>query len=370
MRETEIGGLMRRRDFFKTAGLGAAAAGVTAPAIAQSMPETKWRLTSGFPRSLDLLFGGAEVFCKAVAEATDNKFRIEPSPAGEIAAGARALDAAGEGTVEMAQTASYYSVDKDPTFAFGTAVPFGLNGRMQNAWFTSGGGELLNAFYAKHKVVAFAAGNTGCQMGGWFRKELTQPSDLSGLKFRIGGLAAQMLAKLGVVPQQVAGPDLASALEQGTIDAAAWVGPYDDDKAGLLKGADTYHYPAWWEGGALILNFVNLDRWNALTPTYRAVLRTACASTNVWMQSKYDAANPAALKRLVGGGARLKQFPDEVMDACYKAASDVYAETSAKNADFKKICDHMMAFRGDQYLWWQLAEYGFDTYMIKARSRA
>src|SRR5436309_10044057 len=179
---------MKRRDFLQTAGAGLAATAVASPALAQSRPETKWRLTSSFPKSLDTIYGASEVFAKAVAEATDNKFQIQVFAAGEIVPGLQAADAVTNGTVEMCHTASYYYVGKDPTFAFGTAVPFGLNARMQNAWNYSGGGQdVMNEFYKKFNVIGIPGGNTGCQMGGWFRKELKEPADLSGLKFRIGG---------------------------------------------------------------------------------------------------------------------------------------------------------------------------------------
>jgi TRAP-type mannitol/chloroaromatic compound transport system substrate-binding protein len=364
---------MKRREFLKSAGVGglAASTAVATPAIAQSMPELKWRLTSSFPKSLDTLYGAAELFSKTVAEATDNKFQIQPFAAGEIVPGLQALDAVSNATVEMAQSASYYYVGKDPTFAFGTAVPFGLNARMQNAWFMHAGGmDLLNEFYKKHNAFALLAGNTGCQMGGWFRKELKDASDLSGLKFRIGGFAGQVLAKLGVVPQQIAAGEIYPALEKGTIDAAEWVGPYDDEKLGFQKVAQFYYYPGWWEGGASGHMFINLDKWNSLTPTYQSIVRTACDRINVWQLAKYDAVNPPALRRLVAGGAQVRPFPPSIMDACYKAAVDSYAEISAKNADFKKVHDHMMAFRGDQYLWWQVAEYGYDSFMIRTRTRS
>ena len=362
---------MKRRDFIKTAGIGVAAAGVASPAIAQSMPDLKWRLTSSFPKSLDTIYGAAEVFSKAVAEATDNKFQIQVFAAGEIVPGLQAADAVQNGTVEMAHTASYYYFGKDPTFAFGTAVPFGLNSRMEDAWQNFGGGmDLMNDFYKKFNIYGIPCGNTGCQMGGWFRKEIKQPSDLSGLKMRIGGFAGQVMAKLGVIPQQIAGGDIYPALEKGTIDAAEWVGPYDDEKLGFQKVAQYYYYPGWWEGGAMLHNFINTEKWAALPPAYKSLVRTASIFAHNWMQSKYDAANPAALRRLVAGGAKLSPFSATVLDACYKAATEVYTETSAKNADFKKIYDSMVAFRGEQYLWWQVAEYGFDSYMIRARSRS
>ena len=334
------------------------------------MPDLKWRLTSSFPKSLDTLYGASEVFSKAVSEATDNKFQIQVFAAGEIVPGLQAADAVSNGTVEMCGTASYYYFGKDPTFAFGTAVGFGLNSRMQNAWqFHGGAMELMNEFYKKYNIYAIPAGNTGCQMGGWFRKEINSVDDMKGLKMRIGGFAGLIMAKVGVVPQQIAGGDIYPALEKGTLDACEWVGPYDDEKLGFYKVAPHYYYPGWWEGGAMLHNFINVTKWNELPKAYKSIVRTASEMTYTWMQSKYDASNPAALKRLVAGGAKLHPFSQPVMDACYKAALEVYAETSAKNADFKKVYDHMLAFRNDQYLWWQVAEYSFDTYMIRARSR-
>jgi TRAP-type mannitol/chloroaromatic compound transport system substrate-binding protein len=362
--------IMKRREFIKAAGLGAVGAVIAAPAIAQSSPEIKWRLTSSFPKSLDTIYGASEVFAKAVAEATDNKFQIQVFAAGEIVPGLQALDAASNGTVEMCHTAAYYYVGKDPTFAFGTAVPFGLNSRMQTAWLQVGGGaELFNEFLKGYNVIGFAAGNTGCQMGGWFRKEIKEPSDFSGLKMRIGGFAGRVLTKLGMVPQQVAAGDIYPSLEKGTIDAAEWVGPYDDEKLGFQKVAKYYYYPGFWEGGPTLHNFVNLAKWDALPASYKSIVRTASSLANETMQARYDVYNPPALKRLVAGGTQLRPFSASIMDASLKAANEVYSETSASNPAFKKIYDSMAAFRSDQYTWWQVAEYGFDSFMIRSRTR-
>jgi TRAP-type mannitol/chloroaromatic compound transport system substrate-binding protein len=361
---------MKRRQFLKAAGLVAAAGAVAKPAIAQSMPELKWRLTSSFPKSLDTIYGAAEIFAKAVAEATDNKFQIQVFAGGEIVAPLLALDTVQKGGVEMCHSASYYYFGKDPTFAFGTAVPFGLNSRMENAWMYAGGGmELMNEFYKKFNVIGFPAGNTGCQMGGWFRKEINQVSDFDGLKMRIGGFAGTVLTKLNVVPQQIGGSDIYQALERGAIDAAEWVGPYDDEKLGFHKVAQYYYYPGWWEGAAMLHNFINLEKWNSLTPAYQSIVRSASALANVWMQARYDAYNPAALRKLLNEGVKLRPFPGPVMEACLKAALEVYAEVSAKNADFKKVWETMLAFRNDQYLWWRVAEYTYDDFMIRNRAR-
>ncbi len=252
---------MKRRDFIKVTGIGVAgAATMAAPAIAQSMPEIKWRMTTSWPKSLDTLHGAAEQMAKAVGEATDNKFQIQTFAAGEIVPGLQVLDAVQNGTVEMGHTASYYYFGKDPTFTFGSCIPFGPNARLNQAWYMTGGGkELLNEFYKSYNVTSLLAGNTTCQMGGWFRKEINTVDDLQGLKFRIGGYAGRIMAKLGCVPQQLAGGDIYPALEKGTIDAAEWVGPYDDEKLGLYKVAPHYYYPGWWEGGPMLLAMVNLD---------------------------------------------------------------------------------------------------------------
>ena len=361
---------MERRTFIATAAAATAATAVAAPAIAQSAPEIRWRLTSSFPKSLDTIYGAAEVFSKAVAEMTDNRFQIQVFAAGEIVPGLQAMQAVRDNTVEMCHTASYYYVGVDPTFAFATAVPFGLNSRQQDAWMFQGGGmDLMNAFYAKHNIHAIPCGNTGCQMGGWFRKEIRTPADMNGLKMRIGGFAGRVMAKLGAVPQQVAGGDIYPALEKGTIDAAEWVGPYDDQKLGFNKVAPFYYYPGWWEGGAMLHNFVNTAKWASLPKAYQAIIFNASHNANTWMQARYDAQNPQALRQLVAQGTQLRPFSLEVLEACYKASIEVNNETAAQNADFKKVHDQMMAFRGEQYLWWQVAEYGFDTFMIRARAR-
>ncbi len=362
---------MKRRDFLKASAAGATAAAVASPAIAQSMPEIKWRMTSSFPKSLDTLYGAGEVMAKQVAEMTDNKFQIQVFAAGEVVPGLQALDAASNGTVEMGHSVAYYYVGKDPTFAVYSCVPFGLNARMQNSWWYQGGGEQLgNAFFKKYNVIAHPCGNTNTQMGGWFRKEIKTLADLHGLKMRIGGIAGQVLAKVGVVPQQLAGSDIYPALEKGTIDAAEWVGPYDDEKLGFSRVAPYYYYPGFWEGGPMIHTFTNLDKWNALPKHYQAILANATTNANTYMAARYDLQNPAALKRLVANGTHLRPFSNEILEACLKATNDLWTDISAKNADFKTAIDAMQAYRGDGYLWWQVAEFTFDSFQIRSRTRS
>ncbi|MBP2443693.1 ABC transporter substrate-binding protein [Rhizobium phaseoli] len=360
---------MDRRSFFKkagTAGAGAVAAtALAAPAIAQENPKIAWRMTSSFPKSLDTIYGGAEDIAKHVAAATDGNFTIQPFAAGEIVPGLQAVDAVAAGTVEAAHTTSYYFVGKDPTYAIGTAIPFGLNSRLTNAWYYEGNGnKLMNEFYATQGMYALPAGNTGAQMGGWFRKEINTLDDLKGVKMRIAGLAGRVMEKVGVIPQQIAGGDIYPALEKGTIDAAEFVGPYDDLKLGFHKVAKYYYYPGWWEGGPTVHGFFNLEKWSNLPKHYQAALTDACAFANTNMLAKYDTKNPTALKQLVAEGATLRPFSQEIMEACFQAATGIYSEISGTNQYFKKIYDDQTAFKRDAYLWMQLSEYTFDTFMM------
>ena len=361
---------MERRHFLAASATGLAGA-VATPALAQQAGELRWRLTSGFPKSLDTLYGASETFARLVAELTDGKFQIQPFAAGEIVGTFQALDAVTNGTVECAHTGGYYHVGKDPTFAIPCAIPFMLNARQMNAWLYHGGGiDLCNQFFAKHNLFALPAGNTGTQMGGWFRKEVNTLADLKGLKFRIAGLAGQVMMKLGAVPQQIAGGDIYPALERGTIDAAEWVGPYDDEKLGFNKVAPLYYYPGWWEGGPMFHVFINQEKWNGLPKLYKAAIISAAAHTNVDVQAKYDARNAAALKSLVAAGAQLRPFAREIMEAAFKAANELYDEIGSGNAEFKKLYDNIRAFRNDSVLWFQVAEYGFDNFMIRSRHRS
>jgi TRAP-type mannitol/chloroaromatic compound transport system substrate-binding protein len=361
---------MKRREFLKAGGVGLAASAVAAPAIAQSMPEVKWRLAASWPKALDTLYGGCEFFCKRVAEVTDNRFQIQPFASGEIVPGLQVLDAVSNGTVEMGNTALYYYWSKNAAFTFGTALPFGLNTRQHISWLLSGDGQtLLNDLLKEYNCVGIPTGSTGAQMGGWFRKEIKSIDDFKGLKFRIGGFAGTIIAKVGGVPQQIAGGDIYPALEKGTIDAAEWVGPYDDEKLGFVKVAKYYYYPGWWEGTGQGHNVVNLEKWNALPKHYQAAVSMASHDTFTWVTGKYDYVNPPALKRLMVAGAILKPFPQEVLEACYSAANEIYADLSKSNPHFGKLYSSLTAYRSDSLAWMQVAELSFDSFMMRMRTR-
>ena len=355
---------MKRRSFVRTAGIAGVLAAGAAPAIVHAQANIRWRLASSFPKSLDTLYGCAEVFAKKVGEMTGGKFQISTHAAGELMPAFGVVDGVQNATVEMAHTAPYYFFGKDPTFALGCAIPFGLNARQMNAWMLEGNGmKLMREFYAKYNIVNFLGGNTGAQMGGWFRKEIKSLADIKGLKFRIGGFAGKVLERIGGVPQNIPGGEIYQALEKGTIDAAEWVGPYDDEKLGFAKVAPFYAYPGWWEGGPQLDFYVNTAAYNGLSAEYKAIIEAAAVYSATDMTAKYDARNPAALKRLVGGGTKLFRFPKETMEAAYKEATALYAELSGSNPAWKKIYDDFSAFRRDANLWFRFTEAGFDDFM-------
>ena len=355
---------MERRSFIRQTGLAGVLAAGAAPAIVHAQANVRWRLASSFPKSLDTIFGAAEVFAKKVSDMTGGKFQISTHAAGELMPAFGVVDGVQNGTVEIAHTAPYYFFGKDPCFALGCAIPFGLNSRQTTAWMYEGNGlKLMREFYAKYNIINFPAGNTGAQMGGFFRKEIKTLADVKGLKFRIGGFGGKVFERIGGVPQNIPGGEIYQALEKGTIDAAEWVGPYDDLKLGLYKVAPNYAYPGWWEGGPQLDVFINTKAWDALSSEYKAIVECAASHAHVEMQAKYDARNPAALKTLVGGGTKLFRFPKDMMDVAFKEAMGLYSELSGTNPSWKKIYEDFSAFRRDQNLWFRFTEAGFDDFM-------
>jgi TRAP-type mannitol/chloroaromatic compound transport system substrate-binding protein len=359
---------MDRRSLIKNAGIAGVLAAGMAPAV-HAQAAVRWRLSSSFPKSLDTIFGSAEMLSKTVKALSGGKFEISVHPAGELMPAFGVVDALQADTIEMAQTASYYFTGKNPIFAFSCAVPFGLTARQNDSWKQYGNGrKLLDAFFAQYNFRTASAGNTGTQMGGWYRKEIKTVADLKGLKMRLGGgLFGEAMAKLGVVAQNMPGGDVYQALEKGTLDAAEFVGPYDDAKLGFNKVAPFYYYPGWWEGGADLEFFINNKAYAKLSDENKAILDAATVVAARDMTAKYDAFNPIALKKLVAEKTQLKAFPKAVMDAGFKASMDVFAEHEAKSPEFKKISQDMRAFQRDQILWNRFSEYPFNQYMSSVK---
>ena len=336
----------------------------TAAAPGGDLPVVKWRLASSFPKSIDTIYNTSRLMAERVSAATDGRFQIEVFAAGELMPGNQVMDAVQQGNIPIGHTCGYYYVGKDPALAFDTAVPFGMNSRQHAAWVWQGGGlELLRGLFGEFNIYNIPCGNTGAQMGGWYRKEINTLDDLKGLKLRIGGLAGQVMQRLGVVPQQIPGSDLYPALEKGAIDAAEWVSPYDDEKFGFEKVAKYYYAPAWWEGGAQLSMFINQDEWKKLPASYQTILEDACAHANTVMQAAYDAKNLGALKRLVGAGAELRYFPKEMMEAAQRETFQLYEELAAKHPRFARIYGPWRKFRDEQMLWFGVSDRPYDNFV-------
>jgi TRAP-type mannitol/chloroaromatic compound transport system substrate-binding protein len=354
---------MQRRSFMKKAAAGAAVATIAAPVIAQA-PQIRWRCSSSFPKALDTIYGASDLFVKKVSEATAGRFQISLHAAGEITPPFAVVDAIQQGTIECAHTAPYYFFGKDPTFAMDCAIPFGMNARALIAWMYEGNGmTLTREFYKPYNIINFPMGNTGAQMGGWYRKEIKTLDDIKGLKMRIGGFGGTILAKLGGVPQNIPGGEIYPALEKGTIDATEWVGPYDDEKLGFHKVAKFYYYPGWWEGGPQISLYINQAAWDKLPKDYQAIVEIAAGMAQTDMLARYDAKNPAALRRLIGAGTQLRPFSRAIMEGAWKAANEHYAELNNTNPRWKKMYEDYARFRDDQIRWSRVTENTFDDFM-------
>ena len=354
-----------RRRFFQRGAAAAMVATLATPVLAQTAPTVRWRLASSFPKSLDTIYGGAEVLSKRLHEITAGKFQVSVHAAGELMPAFGVVDALQNGGIECAHTASYYFVGKNKTFGFETTLPFGLNQRQQNAWMYYGGGlQLVRDFLREYNIVSFPGGNTGVQMGGWFKREIKTLADLKGLKMRIPGIGGEVMARLGVVPQQIAGGEIYQALEKGTIDAAEWVGPYDDEKLGFYKVASHYYYPGWWESNSMYSFYINSKAWDALPKDYQAAFAAAAAEANIDMMAEYDFKNPTALRRLVGNGVKLHAYSIEIMKAAQEAAFDLYAEEAEKNPSFRKIYDSWQKFRSEIMLWHRFAEQTYANFVL------
>ncbi len=354
---------MDRRSLIKNAGIAGVLAAGVAPAV-HAQAAVRWRLSSSFPKALDTIYGAAEVFAAKVKAMSGGKFEISVHAGGEITPPFGVVDAVQQGSVDCAHTAPYYFFGKNETFALGCAIPFGLNSRQMTAWMYQGNGlKLMREFYANYSMTSFPMGNTGTQMGGWYRKEIKSMKDIKGLKMRIGGFAGKVFEPMGGVPQNIPGGEIYTALEKGTIDAAEWVGPYDDLKLGFNKVAPFYYYPGWWEGGPELDLFINQKAFDALSAENKAIVESAAAFAHTDMQAKYDARNPAALKQLVGAGTKLRPFPNDVMVEAFKVSQQLYSDLSAKNPEWAKVYADYAKFRADSNLWFRFTEARFDRFM-------
>ena len=349
---------IKRRDFLKKAGTGAAGAvalgacGGGGPMAGGGDgtvegPQVSWRLATSFPPSLDILHGAGVRIAERVSELTGGNFAIRVYAAGEIVPALQVMDAVMQGTVQCGVSPGYYYQGKNPALAFDTAIPFGLSTRQQYAWLHHAGGlELLNNIYSDFGIVMFPANSTGGQMGGWFRQPVNSLRELNGLRFRIPGIGGEIMSRLGVTVQVLGASEIYPALERGAIDATEWVGPYDDEKLGLHQIAKNYYYPGWWEGGVSMGLLVSQRHFDELPEYYQHILSAVCAETFINRLSTYDAVNPFALQRLVRDhGVTLRQFPQDIMDAAWRESNNYLEEQAAASPSFKEVWDSYKAFR-------------------------
>ncbi len=369
---------MKRREFLKRAA-GSMASMTTGAAVMSACGGTqtstadapavhtgkkiRWRMVSSFPRSLDTIYGAADVLAERVKAMSGGSFDIRVYPAGEIVPALQVMDAVQQGTVQIGQTASYYYTGKNPALAFDTCVPFGMSARQQTAWLMEGGGlELVRGLFADFGMITFPGGNTGAQMGGWFKKELDGLSGLKGLKIRIPGLGGDVMSALGASVQVIAGGEIYPALERGAIDATEWVGPYDDEKLGFHKVAKNYYYPGWWEPGPSLSFYVNQSAWDALPAAYREIFQAATHEAATAMQTRYDAKNPPALQRILDSGVQLRPFSEDLLEGAHEAARQILQDHAAKDPGYAKIFNHWDKFRKDAFTWFGTAELAYSKF--------
>lgn len=364
---------MKRREIIKKAAITTATAGTivscsragNAPAVRTGLPNVRWRMATSWPKSL-IIYTGPETIAKRVKEMTKGRFTITPSAAGELAGATEVLDAVQTRSVQCGHTASYFYIGKSPALAFATSIPFGLTAQQQNAWLYHGEGQkTIQEIYDQFNIIYFPAGNSGTQMGGWFKRQINSVADLKGLKMRIPGLGGKVMSRLGVNVQVLPGGEIFLALERGAIDAAEWIGPYDDEKLGLNKAANFYYYPGWWEPGSTLDVFVNSNAWQQLPEEYKEVFKTAAYEANMDMLARYEALNGEALTKLTSSGTQLVAYSEDILTAAQKASVEELEESAGKDATFKKVYEQWKGFRDKLYNWNRVNELSFANFVTK-----
>jgi len=352
---------MERRRFIGSAGLAGILAAGLAPA-AHANQAIRWRLAARLPKIMDIPFAGVQTFIRTVKELSGGKFEITLQIGEEWSAGTGVLDSVQRGSVECGYTSAAHYLARDETFALDSAIPFGLDSRQMTAWLWHGQGlELLREFYKGHGVVNFPMGNTGAQMGGWYKKPLRGLADLKGLRMRFSGLGGRVFERLGGRPSSQSSDETLKALERGNIDAAEWSAPHDDLRLGLHDHCKYYAHPGWWKGGMQYALYINRRAYEALNDENEAIVAAAAAAAHLDIQAQYELRNPLALAELVATGTQLIPMPKPIMEAAWKAAQDLYAELAAKNPQWKKIHASQSAFLRTQA--WNQAAAGFSAFM-------
>ncbi|MEQ9233897.1 TRAP transporter substrate-binding protein [Coleofasciculus sp. E2-BRE-01] len=361
---------MKRRNIIKYTTIGVAGASLNAcrkktpqPPSKPDQPIINWRMATSWDRYFEILFEGIETLCRSVSTMTEGRFTITPYPGGDLAPPLEVFDAVSTGTVECCHTNTFYSFQKSPALAFGTTLPFGLNAQQQNAWLYKGKGlDTLQTIFSEFNLIGFPAGNSGTQMGGWFRREINTVADLKNLRMRLPGLGGQIMSRLGVNVVTIAGQDIVPALLEGSIDAVEWIGPYDDDTLGLQRAAPYYYYPGWWEPGTTYMVLVNQAEWNKLPSDYQAIFQTAAAEANLKTLARYNAVNGEILERFLLGGTKLMPFSPEILDTARKTAFELYEEIASQDATFRDVYSQWQAFREQLFEWNRVSTLSFTDF--------
>lgn len=358
---------MERRSFLKTAGLGAAGV-VAAPFVntASAQETISWNMVTSWPKNFPALGTGANDLAARVERMSGGRMRIKVHGAGEMVPALEVFDAVAQGTAEMGHSASYYWRGKLAASQFFTAVPFGMTTTETNAWLYYGDGQKLwDELYAPHNLKPFAVGNTGTQMAGWFKKEIHSLEDMQGLKLRLPGLAGEAMSGIGVSTLTIPGSEIFTSLQTGVLDAADWVGPYNDLAFGLHQVADYYYTSAWNEPSAVLEGTVNLDAWHALPDDLKAVVTEAAAASNLAMISEFALRNAEALKTLVEEhGVQLRVFPEDVLEALYESSRKVIQQQVASDPESARIFASYQAFQNQLRGFTDVGEFAY----LKARA--
>ena len=373
---------MKRRDFLKRAGGGAAGVaalgGCAGPEGSGSAgdggiegPRVSWRMQTSFTPNLDLLHGSGTRIAERVATMTGGNFTIRVYGAGEIVPGLQVMDAVMQGTLQCGLTSGYYYIGKHPALAFDTAIPFGMTTRQTLAWLHYGGGlEMINEVYAQFGVLSIPASTTGGQMGGWFRRPVDSLAQLAGLRMRIPGIGGEIMSRLGVTVQTLAAPEIFPALERGAIDAVEWVGPHDDERMGLHEVAKYYYYPGWWEPGVTVGLLIGRRIYEELPAAYQQVLWTACGETFCDRLAAYDAANPAALRRLIENhGVSVRRYSDDILEAAMRESRAYLDELASSNTEFNGIYESYTTFRDAQWGYADYSELSYERWVVGRPAR-
>lgn len=355
-----------RRQFLSHAAVAAPV--LAAPAIVHAQTRFNWKMTSSYGKGSPFYMegpGSATDLARRIREMSDGRLNIQVFGAGELIPAFEGFDAVRAGTVEMNHSNAYFWTGKTAAAQYFAAVPFGMNFQGMNAWLYDGGGiDLWNEVYAPFGMVAMPCGNTGVQMTGWFKKEIRSLADLRGLKMRIPGLAGRVYANLGVHVRVLPAGEIFPALERGVIDAAEFVGPYQDRRLGLQRAAKFYYTTGWHEPATVSELLINKAAWDRLPKDLQAIVSNAAAACNVIGEAWCQKANSEAMEDLKKQGVTVRPLPDDVIKALKAETAKVLAEATARDPLTKKVHDSYFAFKAQYDRWSEVSE---EAYHLKVR---